>query len=364
MQAATAPRERGWRWYLLALVAVVAITMAPVWPPALALLAAFFRLLFPFEQVALLAFVAMAACTMLGWWAGGRVGVALLSVVLAAWMLAKIPLPVEGYGAFVRGWSVALAASFGLVSLAAGQRPFLGRAVGAVALTFVVWETGVAVSNSGPTLFSNSVQMLDGDYERRLTESLELWKGRTASGAWQAFAARLPQVAARADGVAARLETLAGDDEARSGSWLVLLSPALLALESVLALALAWTSYHRLTRVRIGPPLGTLRDVRFSDQLVWGLVLGATVALLPTFEQWRVAGLNLLCFFGALYALRGVGILSWWIADRVALFALPVLVVLVSLLGPTLVLATVAVVALAVGLSDTWRDFRLAARAR
>jgi hypothetical protein len=77
-----------------------------------------------------------------------------------------------------------------------------------------------------------------------------------------------------------------------------------------------------------------------------------------------VAGLNLLCFFGALYALRGVGILSWWIADRVALFALPVLVVLVSLLGPTLVLATVAVVALAVGLSDTWRDFRLAARAR
>lgn len=363
-QAATAPRERGWRWFVLALVAVIAATLAPAWPPALALIAGYVRIALPFEQLALLAFVVLAACAVVGWWAGGRLGVAVFSVALAGWVLIELPLAAEGYGSFVRGWALALAASFGIVSVASGQRPFLTRAVAAVALAFAVWEAGVAVGVSPSTPFSDSVRMLDVDYQRRLAEALEQWKGRTASGAWQTFAERLPQVAARADVVAARLETLEVDDDARSGSWWVLLAPALLAIESVLALALAWTSYHRLTRVRIGPPLGALRALRFSDQLIWGLVVGATMAVLPTLVQWRVAGVNLLVFYGALYALRGAGVLSWWMSDRVALYALLALVLMVSLLGPVLVLLALLLLTLAVGLGDTWRDFRAALPSR
>jgi hypothetical protein len=359
---ATAPRERGWRWFVLALVVVVVVTMAPSWPPALALLAAVVRLVLPFEQLALLVLVCFAACAVVGWWAGGRLTTALLSIGVAAWMLFKVPMPADGYGGFVRGWSVALAAGFGLVCLASGNRTFLGRAIAAVAFAFVVWETGVALSDSATSVFSNSVQMLDGDYQRRLGESLDLWKSRTQSGAWQAFASRVPQLASRADGVAERFQDWSRDSELRSRSWLVLLAPALLALESVLALAIAWTSYHRLTRTRIGPPLGALRTLRFSDQLIWGLVLGATIIIVPSLATWRDAGVNLLCFFGSLYALRGAGVLSVLVPDRVAVVLLLALVLLVSVLGAGPVLMTILVVSLGAGLTDTWRDFRATAK--
>ena len=58
----------------------------------------------------------------------------------------------------------------------------------------------------------------------------------------------------------------------------------LLVLESLLALVVGWAVYHRLVRVRIGPALVPLRALRFNDQLVWGLVVGATIVLVPTRE--------------------------------------------------------------------------------
>ena len=359
---ATAPRERGWRWFVVALVAAVVATAAPAWPPALALMAASVRLALPFEQLALLVLVCFASCAVIGWWAGGRFSIAFISVLAAGWISLRVPLPVDGYGGFVRGWSLAVGAAFGLVSLASGNRAFLGRAIAAVAVAFLVWETGVAVSQRASSMFSNSVQMLDGDYQRRLDESLSAWKGRTQSGTWQAFASRLPLVASRADAVAERFDDWMRNTELRARSWFVMLAPALLALESVLALALAWTSYHRLTRTRIGPPLGAIRDLRFSDQLIWGLVLGATILIVPSLSSWRVAGLNLLCFFGSLYALRGIGVLSGLVPERVAAVALLAMVLLVSLLGAGPVLLTILVVAFGIGLSDTWRDFRATAK--
>src|SRR6185503_17639405 len=87
-----------------------------------------------------------------------------------------------------------------------------------------------------------------------------------------------------------------------------------LALESILALAIAWSMYHRLSRARLGPPLGPLRDFRFNDQLVWGLIVGLTIVFLPTLTSVRAVGNNLLVFFGALYAVRGLGVLSWFMA--------------------------------------------------
>ncbi|MFN9089607.1 MAG: DUF2232 domain-containing protein, partial [Gemmatimonadaceae bacterium] len=145
---------------------------------------------------------------------------------------------------------------------------------------------------------------------------------------------------------------------------LVRLAPALLALESLAALALGWAAYHRLTRSRIGPPLGALRDLRFNDQCVWGLVVGITVLLLPTLVEWRTVGLNLLCFFGTLYALRGAGVLTWWVPDRIAGWALLALLVLVPILGPMWVLVTVLAITFSLGLGDTWRDFRAGAAPR
>ena len=126
--------------------------------------------------------------------------------------------------------------------------------------------------------------------------------------------------------------------------------PAMLGLASLAALGAAWWAYNRLNRgldVGIGP----LRDFRFSDQLVWVLILGFLVLLVSSGAVGRM-GTNAVVFMGVLYALRGVA------------------VVLALLGGPTLLLSTALVVAFLVaapffvagafvfGLGDTWLNLR------
>lgn len=365
---ATAPVERGWRWFILALALMVAVTAVPLWPPALALVGGVIRLLLPVEQFALLVLVATAACAVVGWWAGGRLLVALLWAAVAGWLLWKVPLSANGYGAFARGWSMVLGASFGLVCFATASRPFLSRAIAAVSLAGVVTMGGLAGrSTSAAGVFDASSRMLGFEYQRRLDEALSSWRRRTDSQAWQTFAQRMPDAAARAERSAALVATLGQSsqmsDRGARGP-LLLLAPALLALESVLALGLGWAAYHRLSRTRIGPPLGAVRDMRFSDQWIWGLVVGFTLLLLPTLAEWRPLGMNFVVFFGSLYLVRGVGVLLWWIPDKWA-WLLPVtLVVLIPLLGPVRVLVAMAALAFGIGLSDTWRDFRASAVTR
>ncbi|MEQ1693638.1 MAG: hypothetical protein ABMA00_20280, partial [Gemmatimonas sp.] len=298
--AATAPQERGWRWFVLALLLMVVVTAAPGWPPALALLGGTVRLLLPVEQFALLVLVAIAASAIVGWWAGGRLIVALVWVGMAVWVLWKIPLPFSGYGAFVRGWCLSIGASFGLICLTTRARPFLGRALAAMALAAVVTMAGLAGRSGASGTFDDATRMLGIEYQRRVQESLDTWQARTESSAWRAFVSRVPGAAVRAERLATTLGSLGDAGSSRaSGSLtargpLLVLAPALLALESLLALGLGWAAYHRLSRVRIGPPLAALRDLRFNDQLVWGLVVGATLMLLPTLAEWRAAGANLI----------------------------------------------------------------------
>lgn len=363
--AATAPHERGWRSFVMGMVLMVLVTAAPAWPPALALLAGTVRLLLPVEQFALLVLVGIATCAVVGWSAGGRALTGGAWVTAAAYVLWKVPLPLAGYGAFARGWAVSLGAAFGLVCLASPARSFLSRALSAVAVAGLITGLGFSLrAPSGAGAFDAPIGMLSQEYRQRLGGALQQWRGRSGSVAWQQFTRRVPAAAERA----ARLESLlvqlaepvAGSEAAGTPQpgVLVRLAPALLALESLVALALGWAAYHRLARARVGPPLGALRDLRFNDQLVWGLVTGATVLLLPTLVEWRDIGLNLTCFFGTLYALRGAGVLTWWIPDRAAGWVLLALAVLVPVLGPVWVLAVVAAVTFTLGLGDTWRDFR------
>ncbi|MCZ8204780.1 DUF2232 domain-containing protein [Gemmatimonas sp.] len=368
--AGAAPQERGWRWFVLGMVLMVAVTAAPAWPPALALLAGAVRLLLPVEQFALLVLVAIAACAVVGWWAGGRLTLGLVWAAAAAWVVWRVPLPLTGYGAFLRGWAVTAGAAFGLVCLVTASKPFLSRALAATALAGVVTIGGLSTRAAGRGAFDGAAIMLSQEYQQRLTASLDLWRSRTSSPSWQAFAARLPEAAARADRMESLLHRLADPQPASAAvggvklAPLVRLAPALLGLETLLALALGWAAYHRLARARIGPPLAALRHLRFNDQWVWGLIVGFTALLLPTMAEWRTAGINLVAFFGTLYALRGAGVLTWYIPDRAAVWAPLGLLVLVPVLGPVWVLVALLTVTFALGLGDTWRDFRAGAEAR
>jgi hypothetical protein len=88
--------------------------------------------------------------------------------------------------------------------------------------------------------------------------------------------------------------------------------------------------------------------------------------LLPTLASVRDVGRNLLMFFGALYAIRGMGVLTWFMAPGSLGVALAVAFVLLwaPLLNSfaALAIVTLAVAALALGLGDTWADWRSRAR--
>jgi hypothetical protein len=350
MSAAAAPvgRERGWGLMVLALVACLAVAAAPFWPAAAGLVAALVRVLVPVEQTLLLVVPAVAACAAVGWWAGGRFVTAAAWCALAVWVLRQ-PLPVEspGYAAVARGWALLVAATFGLVGFVGPRLPFFVRALSALGLSCLVALGALLASGRDPARLGGIMQ---AELSRRAQGSIELWVQHAQNAEWRAVTDRAPDLAQRAEASVDRLRELPG----RTAP----LMPALLALESLAALGLAWGLYHRLSRMRLGPPLAPLRSFRFSDQLVWGLVAGVTIVVVPTLAPLRVVGLNLLVFFGALYALRGFGILRWLAPERVAVAVGLGLALLLPLLGVWLLAGVLSGIAVVVGLGDTWGDWR------
>jgi len=334
---------------VLALATCLAVAAAPFWPPAAGLAAALVRSLVPVEQLLLLVVPALAACATVAWWAGGKLTPALAWCALAAWVLGQ-PLPVEsaGYAAVARGWALALAASFGLVCFVRPRLSFFVRALSALGIACAVVLLWLIVTGRDPARLSG---VMGTELARRSQASLEAWQRhlRTA-GVWHAVSSRAPELALRASQSADQLSEL----PARTAP----LVPALLGLESLAALALAWGLHHRLSRVRLGPPLGSLTTFRFNDQLVWGLVAGVTLVILPSLAPLRAVGFNLLLFFGALYALRGLGILRWLASERVAVAAVVGLALLLPIVGLELLAGALSGLALAIGLGDTWGDWR------
>lgn len=130
------------------------------------------------------------------------------------------------------------------------------------------------------------------------------------------------------------------------------LYPALMTVAGLGGLRLAWAWYHRIARHPVGPPAEPFTAFQFSDQLVWGWVVGLGLCLLPLPPVWASVGANLLLVWAVLYAMRGLAVFYAG-SGRVS--------------GP--VIATIALVAMfllpfvlagltLLGLADTWLDFR------
>ncbi len=128
--------------------------------------------------------------------------------------------------------------------------------------------------------------------------------------------------------------------------------PALLALASLASLSVATYVTRRMEGATAG--VSPLRGFRFDDHLVWLLVIGLLLLVVPA-GSWapRVGG-NVVTFMGGLYVLRGAGVLAWlgttvvsssW---SIALWIVAALLFYPVTLGAAFVL----------GLSDTWLDLR------
>ncbi|HEY9444679.1 MAG TPA: DUF2232 domain-containing protein [Gemmatimonadales bacterium] len=150
-------------------------------------------------------------------------------------------------------------------------------------------------------------------------------------------------------GMSGATEALA--DLAGMADTLSMLYPGLLALAAIAGLRLAWSWYHRIAERPIGPAPAPFAAFSFNDQMVWGLVIGVALLLLPL-PGVRVIGDNLVLVWAALYAVRGMAVFAA-IAGRVPA---PVLVALaaVTLLLLPFVLGGLTLL----GLADTWLDFR------
>jgi len=351
-------RERsgtgGWVAPLTALLAALAVAAAPLWPTPLAPAAALVGTLLPIEQTMLLVVPAVAACALLAWLGGGRAWVAAAWVALALWVVTR-PLPdnVDGYATLARGWTLLVAGLFGAVGVVAGARlRFLPRALAAVAIAASV--AAVATSRAGGV--GHVAGVVQAEAQRRVDAALGPWSARSTRAEWTQAARRTPDAVERASAAEGVLRALPATAVAAA--------PALVALESLGALALAWALYHRLTRVRVGPALAPLAAFRFNDQLVWGLVVGAVLVAPPALAALRGLGLNLLVFFGALYALRGLAVFRWLLGRRgveLPLGAGVAIGVAFPLLGGVLA-AVVTAAALALGLGDSWGGWRTRGR--
>jgi len=337
-----APTERGWGKLVLAIVGFFLIPTIPQ-----------LRALLPVDQTMLLFVPALAACSLVGWWAGGRAFMAIAWVALAVAMTAQPSVPPNAFSNLVRGWTLLLAGSFGLVCLFGDRRPLFSRAILALGITLVI---GAVMSLIGPVTISQATKIVADEFSRRNAMTMTTMNAFIQANAklWSDLSSKVLSFV-----------TLPADTEKELGiisGWGLAVFPALLALQSLAALALAWATYHRLSRARLGAPLRPLKEFRFNDQLIWGLIVGLTIVLLPTLATIRGVGRNLLTFFGALYAVRGFGVLSWFMAP--GSLGVTLSVGFIMLAAPVLqffaalVLMVLGMAAVVLGLGDTWADWR------
>src|SRR5687768_653962 len=333
--AAPAKVRGSWRRLAIGLVAFAVVPFVPA-----------MRAILPIEQTLLLLAAAVAACAVVAWKSGGRLSLALVWVVIAALLLASPVGPPESpYNWMARGWTLLLTASFRLVSIVTAAEPFFPRALSALAVATSLAFGLVLVSPRGPTRVGNAMA---SEFNRRNDLSIASLRQVSAQPGWKEMVEKSPS-----------LRRLTEESEIQLASipkWSTIVMPALLALESLAALALGWALFHRMSSVPIGPQLGKLRDFRFNDHLVWGVAVGASIFLLKAFAEGKNAGLNLLVFFGFLYVLRGMGILAWMSRSR----ALTYMLVALAVFAWPLVTA----LAFGLGLGDTWLDLRTRAQAK
>ncbi len=228
--------------------------------------------------------------------------------------------PVADFG---RGWSLVLGAWFVIGVVAMGSGAFLSRALFAVAGALLTAGTLLAMHR-------DSFQALD-----------------------EAVASQLRGGVTAALNLGGSFSLGEEMTEAlyRTAELQATLYPALLGLASIAGLGVAWWAYRKLA-LREGEALRPLVEFRFNDGLIWLLILGGGLLLLPIGGAAVRAGSNLLAFMAFLYALRGAAVLLFMggVPGPVGL----VFAALVAVLLYPLVMATVFLV----GLSDTWLDLR------
>jgi len=130
------------------------------------------------------------------------------------------------------------------------------------------------------------------------------------------------------------------------------LMPGMLGVFALGGGYLAWNWYWRVASTPLGPAPLPFRALRFSDHLVWVLIIAAALAMLAGQTAAGVVGSNLLVLMLALYAGRGLAVIQTALLPAPMFFAVLLSITALALLP--LALASCVLI----GTADTWLDFR------
>ena len=263
------------------------------------------------------------------WDSRGGLVLAAAALVVAFAGLTRSPADPLWY--VERAWSLLLGGSFVVATVLWPRRGVVSRGLAATAAAFGLVVLAALVRHS---LLADLDWRIGHDLADK-ADVVSLWlQGRSAGGSG-AFETALY----------------------RAVNWEVRLYPGSLALASLAALGVGAYVTTRLRGRSDG--VGPVRDFRFNDHLVWVLLGGMALFLLPLGDVAARLGENALLVMGGLYLLRGAGILLWLGAAVVtsvwSALLWTVIAILLYPVGITL--------ALLVGLGDTWLDLRARLRA-
>jgi hypothetical protein len=322
-------KERGWRRVLPAVA--LFLLLPPTFP--------YLRALVPIEQTLLLLTTSLAVCAWVAWRENGPLWLAMVWTGIAVWVFSKPLAGGSAYVALAYGWSLLLAGAFGAVSLWRPHRPFFGRAMMSIGVAAFIAIVVLAIVRTSPQQLE---RVIATEFADRIELSLAtLRQDPQLYPKWAAL---------DIEKVLRELITVGG-----------LLFPAMLFFESLAALGLAWSLHHRFSRTRVGPPIAPLREFRFEDQFIWGVIAGLILTLVPELVLrqglatdlggMRQVGWNLLLFFGGLYGLRGLGVMTWFLVPPGRWLG-------AALVAACAILPPLWSFPIGIGLGDTYFDWR------
>jgi len=131
----------------------------------------------------------------------------------------------------------------------------------------------------------------------------------------------------------------------------ILIFPALTALASMSALLLSWWLFMFFSG-RSEEALGSVKNFRFNDHLIWMLVVGLFLLFTRWNEPLQRLGSNAVVFIGALCAVRGAAVIVFITGG------FSVLGYAMTLLGLVIVTPIVLGGAVLIGIADIYLDFR------
>ena len=131
----------------------------------------------------------------------------------------------------------------------------------------------------------------------------------------------------------------------------ILIFPALTALASMSALLLSWWLFIFFSG-RSKEALGSVKNFRFNDHLIWMLVVGLFLLFTRWSEPLQRLGSNAVVFIGALCAVRGAAVIVFITGG------FSVLGYAMTLLGLVIVPPIVLGGAVLIGIADIYLDFR------